>query len=235
MPGDPHKLIVFSCITGGIDDLSYLVGSQPVCDPRIAWYIFCDSVSQATECTNASVPWKLLPLTWCHASSPRRSARFHKVLAHRVLPPHEMSCWLDGNLRIKPGVDMVQFAETYLAQADIATFRHPQRTCVYQEYAACLQLHKDDPSVMRRQVTRYRSEGYASNQGMVETSCLLRRPTVMVRGFNEAWWQEIDNNSLRDQLSFNYVAYRLGAEYATVPGCRSKSPFFEFNWHARRV
>lgn len=232
---ESYKLVVYSCVTGGIDNLAHLLNSQPVPDPRVAWYVFCDDVVAPTGDLDTPVPWKLLPLSWSHPSVPRRSARFHKVLAHRVLPPHEMSCWIDGNLRIKPGIDMVQMATQYLARADLATFRHPQRSCVYQEHQACLRLRKDDPEVMRRQMHRYRRAGYPANQGMVETSCLLRRPTILLRGFNEAWWQEIERDSLRDQLSFNYVVHCLGLEYAIIPGCRAQSPYFEFSLHARQL
>ena len=46
---------------------------------------------------------------------------------------------------------------------------------------------------------------------------ILRRHTDAIRRLNEAWWNEIVRGSRRDQLSFNYVAWKLGLSYATFP------------------
>jgi hypothetical protein len=46
---------------------------------------------------------------------------------------------------------------------------------------------------------------------------ILRRHTDAIRHLNEAWWNEIVRGSRRDQLSFNYVAWKLGLRYATFP------------------
>jgi hypothetical protein len=47
---------------------------------------------------------------------------------------------------------------------------------------------------------------------------LLRRHTEAIRAFNEAWWDEIQRGSRRDQLSFAYVARRCGLTWRHFPG-----------------
>jgi hypothetical protein len=45
----------------------------------------------------------------------------------------------------------------------------------------------------------------------------LRRHTQAVRAFNEAWWTEIVRGSWRDQLSFDYISWKLGISYVNFP------------------
>ena len=79
---------------------------------------------------------------------------------------------------------------------------------------ACTGQHKDDPDIMRKQVDRYMQAGYPEHHGLVETTVLLRWHTPRVAEFNAAWWTELTNGSLRDQLSFNYVAWKQRMAYA---------------------
>jgi len=50
---------------------------------------------------------------------------------------------------------------------------------------------------------------------------------------NEAWWREIEAGSVRDQLSFNYCAWRLGFAYRTFPGNFRTGSALELLGHRR--
>jgi len=112
----------------------------------------------------------------------------------------------------------LNLAESFLSGADIAVFAHAERYCLYQEAAHCIHRHKDDPEVIRRQVSRYTQEGVPANYGLAECSILLRRHTKQVREFNELWWNEILAGSVRDQISFPYVAWKTGIKVNYIPG-----------------
>lgn len=157
----------------------------------------------------------------------RRDARWHKVLSHRVFPEAEITLWLDGFLSLR--CDPVELASRYLAETDVCVFRHAERTCLYRELGACIRLGKDDISTMCRQVERYRREGYPYNRGLAETTAVLRRHTASVVRLNESWWEEISRGSLRDQLSFDYVCWKLGVRYATFPQTRYENPCFRLD------
>ena len=45
----------------------------------------------------------------------------------------------------------------------------------------------------------------------------------------ESWWEEIKYNSKRDQLSFNYVAWKNGLKYNSIPGDIRNNSFFKQN------
>lgn len=100
---------------------------------------------------------------------------------------------------------------------DIALSKHGGRDCVYQEAEACMHLGKDIPANVHPQISKYFDEGYPPHNGMVESGVLFRRNKRHVRELCEAWWQEIENHSHRDQLSFNYVCWKTKTEYATYP------------------
>ena len=184
-------------------------------------------------------PWEVLPAVQT-SSSPRRTARLHKVLAHHVLPAHDVSVWIDGCLAVRTSplaiVHDALHGTGLSSLYALGTFKHPQRDCVYREHDACRRLKKDDPEIMRRQMEYYQFIGYPMHNGLVESSCLVRRDTEQLRAFNTAWWDLIDRFSCRDQLSFNVVAWKLQMAYGILPGCRDKSLYFSYHPHVfRRV
>lgn len=92
---------------------------------------------------------------------------------------------------------------------DIAAFRHPQRRTVYEEAKACIRLHKDRRNVIDKQMERYRSEGLPESVRLSACILLIRRNTPALKEFETAWWEEVKNGSCRDQLSFDYVRWKL--------------------------
>ena len=127
--------------------------------------------------------WQCLPPVWEHKTNPRLRARRHKLLPHQLFPEAEYTLWVDGCLT--PWGDPRDLVKKYLKNHDICLFRHMERHCVYQELEACLKLRKDHPQVMRAQVDRYRREGYPYNNGLAETTAVLRRHTPELNQFNE--------------------------------------------------
>jgi hypothetical protein len=144
-----------------------------------------------------------------------RLARRFKLLPHECLPEYRVWIWHDANLKLRRRpADLLAF---YLRDADIATFPHPERACIYEEAQACINGGKDASDKILRQVERYRSYGYPAGNGMIWSALIVRRNTPEVRALNEAWWAELASGSRRDQLSFNYVAWRLSQRYNTMP------------------
>lgn len=162
--------------------------------------------------------------------SPRRSARYYKILPHRYFADYEYSIWVDGTCI--PTVEPQFIIKQYLNGVDIALFKHSQRDCIYQEMVACEKLGKDDPSIMERQISRYRKEGYPEHNGMVSSGVILRRHNSedLIKVM-ESWWMELKHGSKRDQLSFNYVTYKHGLRYGIIPGCIWKNILFNYVKH----
>lgn len=158
------------------------------------------------------------------ATTPRRQAKRYKVLAHESFPHAEYALWIDSDVSL--AVDPRYLVERYLSDSDVALFPHPWRDCIYDEAEVCAAQRLDAPERIRRQIERYRREGYPPHSGLHACRIVLRRQTARVRALNEAWWEEIERGSVRDQLSFDYVCWRLGIRPRVLPGTAYENAFF---------
>lgn len=218
------RLVVYSAIFGSIPDhLRPPAGYRP--DPSVRYVCFTDR-PHAFGRTGA---WEIRPAVWSH-DDPRRMARYHKLLSHRVFPEADCTLWLDGNIRLM--TDPWRILDTHLVGGtDIAVFQHRHRRCVYEELEACIRLDKDTVEPMQRQVEGYRARGYPERNGLAETGVLARRHSAPVCAFNEAWWREIEGGSVRDQLSFNYALWTVQQRYGLLKGRPDKSPYVRYARH----
>lgn len=157
-------------------------------------------------------------------TDPVRNSRKIKILAHHYLKEYETSIYIDGNYLVIG--NLYSLLEKSFLNANMAIFDHNQTTadkrdCVYDEYKALLAMgaRKDDPEIMRRQVEKYRAEGYPAHNGLIFGAALIRKhnePDV-IRTM-ERWWSELENGSRRDQLSFNYSAWKENLNFTIIDG-----------------
>jgi len=237
------KILVYSCVAGNYDDVTKgLLSSLAPAEHDVSYVLYTDqpikdSIKISQDCFHYQAPggnitWQIRPLVWEHPLCKRRTARFCKINPHIFCDnstTHDI--WIDGNQIIKQDVRLVESLLPYLKNNFIATFKHPDRICIYQELPQCIQWEKDNSTLMRRQVDNYRKEGYPAYVGLVETSCLVRKQGKESADFNKQWWDEISRNSYRDQLSFNYVVWKQKQKYGLLVGHRTKSSFFHYAPH----
>ncbi len=148
---------------------------------------------------------------------PTRNARYTKVMAHELLSSYHYSLWVDANIQIS-ATNLDHLFSHYLEHHDIAVHQHPIRNCTFEEAERCIEINKDNPAIINKQMQNYRSDGYPVNHGLVSTGLLFRRHTPITQKFNSYWWQEIENHSRRDQLSFNYVAWKHNIPFHIING-----------------
>ena len=94
------------------------------------------------------------------------------------------------------------------ARSAYACFRHPWRTCVYDEAEAVIEHQLDDANRVRAQMSFYREMGYPAKAGLAKNGFILRRhndPHLIP--VMERWHQQVLRHSLRDQLSLNPVLW----------------------------
>ena len=100
---------------------------------------------------------------------------------------------------------------------DFMTIKHPGRDCIYQEYEVCCDVARDDVHIMNEQVQRYADDNYPINNGLIASGVIFRRNTEDVKTLCAGWLQEVEGGSIRDQLSFNYVATKLNFKFDLLP------------------
>ena len=87
-------------------------------------------------------------------------------------------------------------------------FRHYARNCVYDEAERVISLEYDDPARIQSKMKAYRHVGYPPNNGLAALPFILRKHhDAALIPIMEAWYQQVLLFSLRDQLSFNPVAW----------------------------
>ena len=209
------KKILYTTIFGGYDDIT-----TPKLPHDWDWKCFTEKNS--------------IPLY----SDNTRNAKKFKILPHRYLQDYEYSIFIDGNMYVVGNVD--ELIEKYLNDSNIAFFDHNKnimdpRDCIYDEYNAIINLgkndpnqnYKDDPQTMYDQVKRYQDEGYPSHNGLITGMVILRRHNEKdcIRVM-EDWWTEIKYGSKRDQLSFNYVAWKNKTKFNYMEGDSRNNEYF---------
>lgn len=219
---DIKNSVVYTAITSGYDSL---MDSQHVANSKFVAFLEDPSVQSKT--------WEIKKL---ERQSPddNRCAKIYKALPHLYFPDYEYSLWIDGNCQLLQPVQ--RLIQTFLQDADMALFKHPERNCLYVEAITCSERNLDNPAVIAKQISQYRQEKFPENAGLSECTIMLRRHSPLMEKFNQAWWEEICKGSKRDQISFPYIAKKVGIKYNYFPGSLriSNYIFHKTTSHRRR-
>ena len=214
---------------------------------RIIYTSVFGGYDKVVEQTSSGWDWKCfseensLPI---YEDNNRNAKRF-KILPHRYFQDYEYSVFIDGNMTVRGNLD--DLIDKYLSDTNVAFFSHGNnhldaRNSAYDEAQTIFALgeknmnrspergilnYKDNPFVIQKQMERYRMLRYPANDGLITGMVILRR-------HNEAdciktmedWWTEIKYNSKRDQLSFNYCAWKNDLKFNYMDGDSRDNKYF---------
>ena len=192
-----NKKVVYTCITGNYEPLIEIPNKEEGFD----YICFTDNPTLTSDTWEI----RLIPND-LHSPIARRRQRYIKINAHKFLADYDLSIWVDGNI---PLIGNLNELVRLHHRGYMTTFKHPWNYCIYQEGRGCASVKKDDPLVIFKHMLKYMRENYPKDNGMVETKMLIRNHNEQdCIDLMEAWSNELDNGSLRDQLSFNYVMWK---------------------------
>ena len=201
-----NNVVCYTCITDRYDSLK-----QPlVVSKDIDYVYFTDNLSLQSNI------WQIRPIPdELRNLSNVKKQRVIKICPHRYLREYDISIWIDGSMQVQG--DLQKFIQQYdLYKCPLYTRIHPSRHCIYDEAEACMRMNKGSCQEIVEQISKYKKEGYPENAGMVETGILLRKHNDMkCQMFDNMWASELLLHSHRDQLSFNYVCWKMHF----IPGC----------------
>jgi hypothetical protein len=210
-----NKKVIYTCILGDYDILK-----DPI-NPNPGWDYVC-----FTNMNFESNVWSIEQIPQeCMKEDPMKIQRMIKILPHRYLPEYEISIWIDGNMQMV--IDPSIFLSKY-GKMSFNTMAHPERTCMYDEMQACLDLKKETPERITVLLQKYEIEGLPRENGLIQSGILIRKHLEReVKVIDEMWWDLVKTYSHRDQLTFNYITWKypfqIGLFSATVL-------FSEFNF-----
>ena len=202
---DTNK-VIYTCITGEYDDACAHIYVDNTWD----YVMFTDN--QYLLGMSQYMHWKIMPLRYNKLNNVK-NARWHKINAHKLFPKHDISLWLDGNIVIMTP-DFFRRINTIIEQGDnIAIPIHPERTCIYDEAAKIKELNIDNKNTVNQEMRILRSTRYPQQNGLNETCIILRHHNNRrIKNLQKKWWRMVKNYSKRDQLSYNWVAWRCGVK-----------------------
>lgn len=218
------RIVVYTCNFGGYESVK-----EPLfIDPRVDYVLFTDREDVSTK------HWRIVHVSE-RLADPRRTSRLPKILAHRYLPPHDISIYIDSSLRIK-AADIPAMVDACMEGSEIALYPHYQRDCVYDEIEFVMRSSDRfvaNKGLCKAALLKYESIGYPRNNGLFENAFIFRRNTERVRRLNEAWWREYQEGTERDQFVFMYALWEVGlAPHKIQVGEQfRKNPFVEFHKH----
>jgi hypothetical protein len=211
------EITVVTSLIGGRDNLR-----DDQTDETSKFIAFTDQIK--------SDKWQIKP-PYRLFNSIRRNSRVPKILIHQFVDT-EYSIWLDANIALR--VPAQELVDKHLKDHDFAVFRHPERDCIYDEAMIAAVHRLDDPEVIIEQVKGYEDRGFAKHKGLAECNVVIRRHTPKVEQFNNAWWSEYCRHSVRDQISFMYVADKVGLRVNFIEqAARWGNPDFSFVNHLK--
>ncbi len=157
---------------------------------------------------------------------PYLCAKYYKIMPHVFFPNYDISIWIDASaVNIRTNFQSIL---EHLRTHNFVTIKHPSRRCIYEEAKACIRLKKDNKETIQCQIEKYQSDNYPKENGLYSCGFLVRRHNIL-KEFSEAWWEEIVNNSKRDQLSCPYVLSKF--EYLIkMKTLEFKEHEMHFNW-----
>jgi hypothetical protein len=168
---------------------------------------------------------------------PRWLARWAKTNFEWV-PPAHVVIWMDASFELL--VDPVELVRAAAAtNAPVVALRHPDRSRISDEAEAIIRAAQAPAPAVRAQLETYQAAGFdtpANPQRLLSsTGLLVSWMSPDVRRFFAAWWQEITTHTLRDQLSFDYTAWKERIPIGYLPGHYRHNPFARYDHTTHRL
>lgn len=214
------KIVVYTCITGGYDNLR-----KPVKTEGVDYICFTDDMSMAAN------GWTLKPMPeGLEGLTKAKQQRMVKILPHKYLPEYDISIWVDGSVEVK--ADVKEFLNGIIYSGySIFIPTHPARSCIYKECDVVKKIKKDTTDLPDKQMKKYREEKYPENNGLVQSNIMVRwHNNEDCKEVMEVWAGEIREFSHRDQLSFNYALWKTKATcFKALDKKTCNSKYFKWN------
>ena len=200
MNKQPEKYAIYTAMVGGYDEIM-----QPVViDDRFDYILFSNDIKE-----DRVGVWQVRPIAYTNPDN-TRICRYVKTHPEELLPGYDVSVWMDSNIRIMTSAVYERIVELYESGSVIASMNHPLRDCIYDEAFEVMYIRYERKKVVVDWCHKLRKENYPEHNGLYETGVMFRKHnTSLISETNVMWWDCIEKYSKRDQLSFNYVLWKL--------------------------
>lgn len=154
---------------------------------------------------------------------PVTAARDIKISPPRELAWADYHLWIDARYRLEVTPEI--FAPL-LMSADILVFGHPFCPTLRDEAEEIRKRDLAPESALNRQLAEYRAAGFPMVSPHSSTGFLVRRNDPRTAGFNQVWSEQLRKHGHpRDQMSFDFAAWRSGLRVRHLEGHYRENPY----------
>lgn len=202
------RRVVYTCLFGYSERFSDF---EVVASPEIDYVVFTDDPNLKSKF------WNVVLAPFSDIDPPKRSKGF-KHRPHVYFPDYSESLYLDNTIRLK--ISAAEIFDNFMTAGTlIRAFKHPDRDCSYDEAEIVGAIGYDSVDVIARQMEYHRGQDFPTHIGLNATGFLLRRHNdPLVKSTMDTWHAEMMQFSKRDQLSFNFAAWKHSLEISTFAG-----------------
>lgn len=202
-PGCADEKVAYSVLFGAYDSV------PKISTNGVKHFLFTDSDD------NYPQSWNVIRVRGSDIS-PQRLGRYFKILGHLLFPYAKKSLYFDASFDFfMPSEKLI----SDFSDSDFSLFYHGKRVDYREEASACIDLRKDDPFLINRQVCHYEKFKIDYPSGCYSTGILLRNLTNNdVMQLNDLWAAEVVSWSVRDQISLPICFRRLGVDPNVISG-----------------
>jgi len=201
------NFVIYSVLIG---DYDYVIDQRLTNNTSIKQILFTDRKLILNN-------WEVVVLELFPKLTQVENQRVVKILANKYLHNFEYSLYVDANVY----GDIELFDELILKFLNsdelILMKRHPDRDCSYEEALVVLRDCKETIRNVEATIKMYENFKFPKQNGLVENNFILRKHMDLgVIIFMEEWFRLFIKYSNRDQLTFNFVAWKLQFNYTYI-------------------
>ena len=195
------KIAVYTAVTGSFENFV----AHPVIDEDIDYYCISDCEMLLPQ------PYQLIHSKYID-NNPRKTARHAKLHPHFYFSDYDYVIWVDANIIALHGFQDV-LINHIKSNKPLSLIQHPVRESPFKEAEECINIKADDPAILKEQISYYK-EQKLENKGLIETNIIIASlQEKKTLDFYTHWWSQIEQYSIRDQVSVNFALNTSGATY----------------------
>lgn len=207
-PNPSVRIAVYSCITGGYDNLV-----EPFfAINNVDYIMFTDNPNLKGD------KWQVRPIPSTIAEHDDNTLinRYIKMHPDVVGTQYDYALYVDGNICVVSNVR--NMVNAIMPKTGIALHRHSSRDCIYNEVKVCLNTKRGNAHKLKEQVDRYKNEGMPEHYGLLEATVILTDlHNSIALELQDKWWQEfLVSESRRDQISLPYILWKNNIDIEDV-------------------
>ena len=195
--------IVYTCIIGNYDN-----PVEPLYTSNRCRYVL---ISDKNIVRNGS-SWEWMDISEYDipCERPNEINRYVKLHPELFFKNYEYSVYIDGNIQVV--ADMLPLINA-MGSSVIGLHRHDRRDCAYEEADTFFYIGsmKKYAQKAKEQMRVYEMNGFPHHFGLFENPIIVRKHNdAICINIMKEWWNQLTTYTMRDQISFPYVVWKLG-------------------------